>query len=345
MVIRALVRGALLSGLCMVASVVWAQPAGTLLVVNRAGGSISYIDLETATDMARLPVGPVIPHEVAVSPDGSLALTAEYGPESRHGQHLVLLDVVNPRILRRIDVGPGTRPHSVLFMPDGRRAVTTAQDADELLLVDVMEGRVLRRYPTGGREGHMVRLSPDARRAYVTNRGAAGDLSVIFLEENRDPVVIPTGEGAEGLAVSPDGGEVWVVNRLAESISIVDAERLEVVAVVPARLYAGRAEISRQGRVAVPNGGSGAAAAQFLSVYDLGSRALRVELPMRQGERAAGSFGMLIVDETLFVGDRGGARVLRYDLAALGEPLELATNHEEPDGLAWSPLRLAVFSQ
>src|SRR5690606_25596610 len=43
-----------------------AQPGGTLLVVNREGGSISFIDLETSIEMARLPVGSVIPHEVAV---------------------------------------------------------------------------------------------------------------------------------------------------------------------------------------------------------------------------------------------------------------------------------------
>lgn len=338
-------RGAWAGILLVCAGGAAAQQAGTLLVVNRTGGSISYFDLATSTEMARVPIGPVIPHEVSVSPDGRFALTAEYGPESRHGQHVVLLDVVTPRVIRRIDLGPNTRPHSALFLPDGRRAVATAQDADQLVLIDVLTGEILRRYPTGGREGHMVRLSPDARRAYVTNRGADGDLSVIFLEEDRPPVVIPTGEGAEGLAVSPSGHEVWVVNRLAETISVVDTERLEVVATVPARLYAGRAEISSGGRVAVPNGGAGAAARQFLSIYDLASRDLIAELPIRPGETSAGSFGILAHGETLFMGDRAGSRVVAFDLEAAAEGPELATHHEDPDGLAWSPLRLAVFDQ
>jgi DNA-binding beta-propeller fold protein YncE len=338
-------RGLMLGIVLLAAGAIQAQQSGTLLVVNRAGGSISFFDLATSTEMARVPIGPVIAHEVAVSPDGRLALTAEYGPENRHGQHLVLLDVPAARVIRRIDLGPNTRPHSALFLPDGRRAVVTAQDADELVLVDVTSGEVLRRFPTGGREGHMVRLSPDAQRAYVTNRGADGDVSVIFLEENRPPVVIPTGRGAEGLAVSPTGHEIWVVNRLAESISVVDAERLEVVATVPARLYAGRAEISPGGRVAVPNGGSGAAAAQYLTVYDLARRERIAELPIRAGEASAGSFGILAHGETLFMGDRGGSRVVEFDLTTLAVPRELATQHEDPDGLAWSPLRLAVFEQ
>ena len=83
------------------------------------------------------------------------------------------------------------------------------QESDRLALVDLETRAVIRTYATGGRDGHMVRLSPDGSRAYVTSRGAEGTLSVIFLEEDRAPVVIGTGLGAEGLDVSADGSEVW----------------------------------------------------------------------------------------------------------------------------------------
>ena len=65
---------------------------GTLIVANRTGGSISFIDLTAGVEIARVPIGPIIPHEVAVSPDGRLALTGEYGPENDHGRHIVLID-------------------------------------------------------------------------------------------------------------------------------------------------------------------------------------------------------------------------------------------------------------
>ena len=95
---------------------------GTLLVANRAGGSISLIDLATRLEVARLPIGPVIPHEVAVSPDGRLAMTGEYGPNGGPGRNVVLIDIPNARILGRIDLGPNSRPHTALFHPDGERA-------------------------------------------------------------------------------------------------------------------------------------------------------------------------------------------------------------------------------
>ena len=40
---------------------------GTLLVANRAGGSITLFDLITEVEIARISIGPVIPHEVHVS--------------------------------------------------------------------------------------------------------------------------------------------------------------------------------------------------------------------------------------------------------------------------------------
>src|SRR5688572_32309556 len=96
---------------------------GTLLVANRTGGSISLFDLTTGVEMARVPIGPAIPHEVAVSPDGRLALTGEYGPNDAPGQHVVIIDVAEGRRVGRIDLGPKSRPHSLVFLRDGRRAV------------------------------------------------------------------------------------------------------------------------------------------------------------------------------------------------------------------------------
>lgn len=89
---------------------------GTLLVANRSGGSISFIDLTTGVEIARIPIGPVIPHEVHVSADGRLALTTEYGPEDNHGRHIVLMDVASASVVSRIDLGPNSRPHTALFL-------------------------------------------------------------------------------------------------------------------------------------------------------------------------------------------------------------------------------------
>lgn len=318
---------------------------GTLLVANRNGGSISLFDLATGVEMARVPIGPAIPHEVAVSLDGRLALTGEYGPNDNPGRHVVVIDVAAGRLVGRIDLGQKSRPHSVVFMPDGRRAVVTLEQSDRIALVDVVDRSVLRTYPTGGREGHMVRLSPDGARAFVTSRGAEGTLSIITLAGEARPVVIPTGAGAEGLAVTPDGREVWVVNRIAKSISIIDTRSLKVIQTIEVPPDARRAEVSASGRVLVPHGGTDAAPAQYLSVYDLRSRALVNRLAMHEGRKGPGGFGIHVVGERAFVSDRADSALFIMDLDDFKSRRTLATGHDDPDGLALSPVRVAVLER
>jgi len=318
---------------------------GTLVIANRGGGSISLYDLATSLEVARLPIGPRIPHEVAVSPDGRWAVTAEYGPDSNRGRHLVVIDIPSARIVDRIDLGPNSRPHSVVFLPDSRRVVATMQDADELALVDITNSTVLRTYPTGGREGHMVRLNPDATRAYVSSRESVGTLSVIFLEEDRAPVVIHTGAGAEGLDVTPDGSEIWVANRREATISIVDTSSLEVIARIDSRPFAGRVAIGPEGRVVVPNGTGGQLVPQYARVFDGTSREMINEAPLRNGEPDQGNFGVLIHDGLVFVTDPGQGNVQMFELETMAPRGVFITGHENPDGMAWSPLRVTAMRE
>jgi DNA-binding beta-propeller fold protein YncE len=318
---------------------------GTLLVANRNGGSISFIDLSVNVEIARVPIGPRIPHEVAVSPDGRLALTGEYGSDSDPGQHIVLLDVASASVIGRIDLGPDSRPHTPLFLPDGRHAVATMQASDLLALVDLEGLEVVRTYATGGREGHTVRLSPDGSRAYVTSRGAEGTLSVIFLNEERPPVVIETGRGAEGLAVSADGGEIWVANRQVETISVVDARRLEVVATLASRPFSGRVEIDPGGYAVVTNGGGRAAPVpRFVRLWNVNSRAMIAEVPL-PGEPFEGNFGLMIHAGMAFVSDPGEGIVQVFELDGLGGRKVLLDNHDAPDGMAWTPVRVGVMTE
>lgn len=342
---RTRLYGLLLALLLATSIAAFQEPGGTLLVANRTGGSISLFDLATGVEMARVPIGPAIPHEVGVSPDGRLALTGEYGPNDAPGRHLVLIDISEGRQIARIDLGPKSRPHSVVFLRDGRRAVATMEQSDQIALVDVRDRKVLRTYPTGGREGHMVRLSPDNARAFVTSRGAEGTLSIIALDRETPPVVVPTGAGAEGLAVTPDGREVWVVNRVARSISIVDTQSLKVVQTVDVMPDARRAEISPTGRVLVPHAGMDDKPAQYLSVYDVKSRALVNRLALHEGRKGQGGFGIHIVGERAFVSDRADRSLFITELADFKSRRTLATGHDDPDGLAVSPVRVAALER
>ncbi len=315
---------------------------GTLVVANKSGDSVSFIDLDSGREVARVPVGRA-PHELAVSPDGRMILVGEYGPEEEHGRTVAILDLPSATVAGRIDVGEKSRPHSVVFLPGGKRAVVTLQDSDTLAILDLASRTVVRSLPTGGRESHMVRLSPDGRQAFVTSRLEEGTLSILDLEGGGPPRVLETGPGAEGLAVTPDGREVWVLDRAAGTVSVVDTARSIVVDRIPSRLQSNRIAISRAGEAVVTNGTSGESLAQYMHVVDVASRKKRRELPLKGGAPAKGAFGIWIQDRTVFISDTDGGRVLAYDLDAWGEPRVLLSGleKERPDGMGWSPLRVA----
>ncbi|MEE8249926.1 MAG: cytochrome D1 domain-containing protein, partial [Gammaproteobacteria bacterium] len=319
---------------------------GTLLVVNgdHQAGSVSFFDLATEVEVARVPIGVRTPHEVAVSPDGRWAVTGEYGPNAAPvGRRVVVIDVANARVAGYIDLGPNSRPHDSVFLPDSRRALVTMEAVDQLALVDVVALEVLRTYPigAGAREGHMVQLSPDATRAYVAGRQGEGTVSVIYLLEDRAPTVIATGLGAEGLAVTGDGRAIWVLNQEEDSISVIDAQTLRVTANFPSADQPRRTAALPGGRVVIVNGNQAGAS---LRIYADETRAVLHDISISALLPGDDGYGFLLQGQLGFVSNRTGGRIIVYDLAdPTAPPTILTDGHDRPDGMAWSPLRVSVL--
>jgi YVTN family beta-propeller protein len=127
----------------------------------------------------------------------------------------------------------------------------------------------------------MVAASPDGKRAYVSSirdgvvtvidipGGVAGD--------------VPTGKGAEGIDVTPDGREVWVVNREADTISVIDTKTLKVAATIKAGKFPIRVKITPDGKravVAFTESGD-------VGVFDVATRAEVKRIPIGRDAVAA----------------------------------------------------------
>lgn len=221
-----------------------AQQPDRLLVCNKGAASLSIFDLSTRREIAVVPTG-TGPHEVAVSPDGRLAVVSDYG-DRMPGHTLTVVDVLRGERLRTIEIfrlengADGgevrktcPRPHGIQFVgPD--RVLVTSEASRRLVLVDITSGRAVRTWTTPQRTMHMVALAADASRAFATSI-QEGDLAVFDLRgEGQQPVaVVACGEGAEGLAVDPLHGCVWVGNRAADSLTVVDPATGAVRATLP----------------------------------------------------------------------------------------------------------------
>src|SRR5687768_17124650 len=73
--------------------------SGTLLVLNKSDNTVSLINVATNTAVATIPTG-AGPHEVAVSPNGKIAVVANYGTQQVPGSSLTVIDVAGKKILK-----------------------------------------------------------------------------------------------------------------------------------------------------------------------------------------------------------------------------------------------------
>lgn len=325
-----------------------APGTGTLIVLNKDGASASLLDRATGEEFARLDTG-TGPHEVAVSPDGTIAVVGNYGAREP-GHTLSVIDLVAQRVVKTIDLVKYHRPHGIMYLPDGERVVVTAEAERKLLVVNINRGEVEQAIDTGADVSHMVVLSPDAKRAYVTNI-RSGSLTVIDLEKGERNKIVQTGQGAEGMDISPDGREVWVGNRAQDTVSVVDTRSLEVVATLNCATFPIRLKFTPNGEhVLVSNARSG-----DVAVFDADSREIVKRIEMAKGWQpptdADGNvfsqgpvpIGILIPPDGkhAYIANTNVNRVTVIDLETLAITGRL-TAGMRPDGLAYSPLVLAV---
>jgi YVTN family beta-propeller protein len=101
-------------------------------------------------------------------------------------------------------------PYDVVVTPDGSRAFVSHAGADVITVVDV---GALRRVVDAA-------ASPDSARVFARHLGL-GQRYVLAR--------IPTESNPKRMAVSPDGRRVYVAERLADAIAVIDVASLEVV--------------------------------------------------------------------------------------------------------------------
>ena len=81
-----------------------------------------------------------------------------------------------------------------------------------------------------------IALSPDGTLAYLTEP-ASDSLLVLSTATGQLRATIPVGDDPSGLALSPDGAQVWVVNTALSSstgtVSVVSTATDDVVGTVP----------------------------------------------------------------------------------------------------------------
>ena len=316
----------------------------TLAVANKAEATVSLIDLGSGDVVATLATGEG-PHEIGISPDGRFALVTNYGTRDRGGNSLTLIDIRAAGVVKTIDLGDYGRPHGVEWLDDESAAVTV-EASKALIVVDVGREKVTQSIGTDQEISHMVALDPERGRAYTANIGS-GSVTVLDLGKGTRETNITTGDGAEGIAISASGEHIWVTNRGADTITILDADTLETAGEIGSEGFPIRATATPRGQILVTRARAG-----NLVIYDAATfeelRVVAFDLEsMDVEERLFGDrFGDSSVPIGVIADDKGDVAWVAHANADVITEIDLATGEiirmlragKEPDGMGFSPL-------
>lgn len=298
-----------------------------LLVLCKADNEVAIVDPDSMTVTAKLPTG-VGPHEVAVSPDAKTAYVANYGDVRTPGNTLTVVDLVDQKVSRTVDLGVLRRPHGLAVAQDGRVWFTAELNA-VVGRYDPAADKVDAIIGTGQALSHMVARDPITGKLYTANIVANSVTAIDPRGPHPKPRHIAAHDGPEGIAISPDGKTLWVGHVKSGDIVVIDTTTSEVTDTigtdggVPIRLAFtpdGKrvlASDARNGALLVYD----AATKKQLARIEVGNTPVGVTIS-QDGKRA-------------YVATTGDGHVSCIELETLKatNPVEVG---EQPDGIAWA---------
>ena len=206
----------------------------TLIVANAASNSLSFLDPTTGA-VKRTVAGIVDPYHLRFSPDMQWVVTAANRLNHVDIYRWQGAEVAEPlKLIKRVQA-PQTPSHLSI---DSKSTVVYAslQDSDELLAIDLATQAVRWKVKTGKTPADLF-LTADDRTLLV---GLTGDKFVEAYDVGGPAGTLPklikrieTGKGAHAFRARGDKRHVFVSNRVANTISLIDTQTLNVVADYP----------------------------------------------------------------------------------------------------------------
>ena len=233
------------------------------IILNSGEASVSLIDMPTRQVMKTIPVGKE-PHHLMMTPDQKTLLIANaagndvvlmnpstgelngkipniidpyqigYSPNHKwfiaNGNRLDRVDIyaadgANLKLAKTVKLAK--TPSHIAFTADSKIAFITLQDSSELAAIDLETQNVLWVIPTGKVPAGLW-MTPGDQYLLV---GITGDdyVQVIDWKTRKEVKRIPTGKGAHNFRPLGDKKHVFVSNRIASTISLINMQTLEKV--------------------------------------------------------------------------------------------------------------------
>ena len=195
----------------------------SVIVANALSDSLTFIDPKTA-EVQRTVRGILDPYQLRFSPDMKWFVTA-----ANRLNHIDIYRWDGKDITLAKRVATGKTPSHLWIDSKSSTIYSTMQDSDELIAVDLASQTIKWRTPTGSVPADVYGTADDK---FILVGLTGGDAVEVYDVSGKMPQrskVIRTGAGAHAFRALGDKRHVLVSNRVANSISKIDLQTLEVV--------------------------------------------------------------------------------------------------------------------
>ena len=214
----------------------------SLIVANSAGDSLLFIDPKSG-DVQRTIKGILDPYQLRFSPDMKWFVTA-----ANRLNHIDIYRWDGKGLTLAKRISSSRTPSHIWIDSKSTTAYVSMQDSNEMVAVDLATQTLKWRVSTGTMPADIFGTADD-KTLLVGLTGSNGvEVYDVSGATARRVKVIGTGEGAHAFRSAGDKRNVFVSNRVANSISKIDLQTLEVVASYPAPGGPDCMEVSADGK-------------------------------------------------------------------------------------------------
>jgi hypothetical protein len=222
------------------------------LIASPGSGDVTVIRSADRAIVARLATGPRT-HMATLSPDDSRAIVAVIGAKDVPGDGKlveILIDTANesfklgrtlvlaedPLVQEKAERFSETQPICQEFTANGRQAyVTLGPELREggVAVLDLDSFQLVAAYAPDEVQASCGTVRTGDGRHMLVNGGSA-DIGVFYVFDTSTHKVVhqadSRGKDAHGVWPTPDGSEIWMVNRVTSNAVIIDPETFEITA-------------------------------------------------------------------------------------------------------------------
>ncbi|SIN84081.1 YncE family protein [Algoriphagus halophilus] len=296
-------------------------PKEALLLGEKDAGRLVIIDPETLEVVARIPAGGNL-HELAT--DGRYVYLGSNLPG------ITVVDAMEQKRVESIDISPFGNRHAITF-------------AGKHLYIGHETNRLISRYDPGTKTideviglpggSHMLIVTPDEQRIFTasSNGRLISIIDRVSNERGRKNFVFTNFPGdtrMEGMALSPDGTEFWVLHMHAKKLSIINVSQMKLIDTIS---FEGglnnRIKFTKNGKYVLMNELQG----KELRVWDVATRK-----EVKGIDVGAGGEGILIdpVRPRAYYAVSAGNKLVVIDTNTMTVIKEIP-GFENPDGMDW----------